>query len=53
MKFLIVGSKSDPASRNIMMNLMDIGGFNFHFIDGDMLDENNLDFEKIKFKTLI
>jgi D-aminoacyl-tRNA deacylase len=43
MKFLIVGSKSDPASRNIVMQLMDLDRFNFYFIDGDMLDSNQLD----------
>lgn len=46
-KFLIVGSKSDPASRNIMLNLMDIGGFDLHLIDGEMLKTENLDLEKI------
>ena len=46
-KFLIVGSKSDKASRNIILNLMDLGRFNYHIIDGDMLDTNNLDLEKI------
>jgi D-aminoacyl-tRNA deacylase len=44
MKFLIVGSKSDPASRNILMNLMDLErGFDYHIIDGDMLKTENLD----------
>lgn len=43
MNFLIVGSKFDPASRNIIMNLMDIGNFNYHFIDGDMTKTENLD----------
>lgn len=46
--FLIVGSKSDPASRNIMMNLIDLNNnFNFHFIDGDMTKTENLDLTKI------
>ena len=43
MNFLIVGSKFDPASRNIIMNLMDLGRFNYHIIDGDMTDTKNLD----------
>jgi D-aminoacyl-tRNA deacylase len=47
-KFLIVGSKSDPASRNIIMNLMDIGKFDFYIIEGEMLKTENLDPEKIK-----
>lgn len=47
MKFLIVGSKSDAASRNIIMNLMDLGHFNYHIIDGDMLVTENLDLSKI------
>ncbi len=46
-KFLIVGSKADPASRNIVMNLMDLGGFEFHLIEGEMLKTENLDLEKI------
>ena len=46
-KFLIVGSKSDTASRNIITNLMDIGRFNFHLISGDMLKTENLDLKKI------
>ena len=46
-KFLIVGSKSDPASRNIVLNLMDLGGFDFHLIEGDMLKTENLDLSKI------
>jgi len=52
-KFLIVGSKSDPASRNIIMNLMDIGHFDFHLIDGDMLKTENLDISKINEYDLI
>ena len=48
MKYLIVGSKFDTASRNIIMNLMDLGRFNYHLIDGDMLQSANLNFEKIK-----
>jgi D-aminoacyl-tRNA deacylase len=47
-KFLIVGSKSDPASRRIILSLMDMGRFNFHLIEGEMLSERNLDKEKIK-----
>ncbi|MDA3836659.1 MAG: hypothetical protein PF542_03475 [Nanoarchaeota archaeon] len=48
MKFLIVGSKTDPASRNIIMNLMDlVKGFEYHIIDGDMLKSENLNHEKI------
>jgi len=52
-KFLIVGSKSDPASRNIIMNLMDIGHFDFHLIDGDMLKTENLEISKINEYDLI
>lgn len=47
MKFLIVGSKSDPASRNIIMNLMELGNFKYHLIEGDMLNTNNLDQTRI------
>lgn len=47
-KFLIVGSKEDPASRNIILHLMELGGFNFHLINNDMLDGRNLNHEKIK-----
>ncbi len=47
MKTLIVGSKSDPASRNIVMNLMELGNFNFHIIEGDMTEEIFLDMNKI------
>ena len=46
-KFLIVGSKADPASRAIMMHLMEFGGFDLHIIEGDMLDGRNLNPEKI------
>jgi len=47
-KFLIVGSKSDPASRNIMLNLMDLApNLNFYSINGEMLKTENLDKEKI------
>ncbi|PJE81818.1 hypothetical protein COU58_00635 [Candidatus Pacearchaeota archaeon CG10_big_fil_rev_8_21_14_0_10_32_42] len=46
-KFLIVGSKADTASWNIVVNLMDLGNFEFHIIDGDMLDTRNLDRDKI------
>jgi len=46
-KFLIVGSKFDAASRNILMNLMDLGNFKYHIINGDMLKTENLNFEKI------
>lgn len=49
MKYLIVGSKIDPASRNIIINLMDLKrGLDYHIIDGDMLNSNNLDHELIK-----
>jgi len=47
-KYLIIGSKFDVASRNIIMNLMDLGRFNYHLINGDMLKSANLDFLKIK-----
>lgn len=43
MNFLIIGSKFDTASRNIIMNLMELGNFNYHFIDGDMTNTENLD----------
>lgn len=46
-KFLIIGSKEDPASSNIVTNLLDLGSFNVHFIDGDMLNTRNLDRDKI------
>ena len=46
-KFLIIGSKSDPASRNIIMNLMDLGKFNYSIIDEDMLKTENLHLNKI------
>lgn len=47
-KFLIVGSKADPASRNIVMNLMDlVRGIDYHIIDSDMTNTNNLDLGKI------
>jgi D-aminoacyl-tRNA deacylase len=47
MKFLIVGTKIDKASRNIMMNMIDLGGFSISSVDADILDERNLDLEKI------
>jgi len=46
-RFLIVGSKLDAASRNIIMNLMDLGQFNFSLVEGDMLNTENLDLPKI------
>jgi len=52
-KFLIVGTKIDPASRNIIMNLMDLGKFNFHLIDGEMLKTENLDLSKINEYDLV
>jgi D-aminoacyl-tRNA deacylase len=48
MKYLIVASKIDPASRNIVMNLMDLGRFEYHIIDGEMTKTENLDLAKIK-----
>jgi len=53
MKYLIVGSKFDTASRNIIMNLMDLGRYNYHLVDGDMLKSTSLDFDKIKAYDLI
>lgn len=53
MNFLIVGSKFDTASRNIIMNLMDLGKFNYHFIDGDMTNTANLDKELISKYDLV
>ena len=47
MKFLIIGTKADKASRNIMMNMIDLGGFSISSLDKDILNENNLDMEKI------
>ena len=47
MKYLIIGSKTDKASRNIVMNLMEFGGFDFHIIDDSMLKTENLDMTKI------
>jgi D-aminoacyl-tRNA deacylase len=52
-KFLIIGSKKDSASRNIIMHLMEFGRFDFHIIDGEMLDEKNLNQEKISKYDLI
>lgn len=52
-KFLIVGSKEDPASRNIIMHLMEFGGFDFDIIEGSMLNEKNLNQEKIKKYDLV
>lgn len=52
-KFLVVGSKSDPASRNILMALMDLGNFDKMVIEGDMLKTENLDLEKIKKYDLV
>ena len=46
-RFLVVGSKADPASRNIIMNLLDFGGFDLNLIGGDMLKTENLDLNKI------
>jgi len=51
--FLIVGSKADKASRNIIMNLIDFGGFNLHLIDENMLNTENLDLDKINKYDLI
>ncbi|MEA3414467.1 MAG: D-aminoacyl-tRNA deacylase [Nanoarchaeota archaeon] len=48
MKFLIIGTKIDKASRNIMMNMIDLGGFNISSIDTELFDEKDLDLEKIK-----
>ena len=54
MKFLIVGSKTDPASRNIIMNLMDLEqGFDYHIIDGDMLKTENLNLDLIRKYDLV
>lgn len=53
MKFLIVGSKSDPASRNIITNLMDLGQFEYLIIDDEMLVTENLDSGKIRQYDLI
>ncbi len=53
-KFLIIGSKADKASRNIIMNLMELGRFNYHLINGDMLKTENLNKELInKFDYVI
>jgi len=46
-KFLIVGSKMDRASRNIIMNLMELGRFNYHLINTEMIKTKNLDMERI------
>ncbi|MDP3966065.1 MAG: D-aminoacyl-tRNA deacylase [archaeon] len=48
-KFLVVGSRMDPASMNILTNLSDIseGKFDFYLIDGEMLDTRCLDRDKI------
>lgn len=43
MKFLIVGSKKDPASRNIITNLMDLGRFEYYIIEGDITNTDNFD----------
>ena len=52
-KFLIIGSKADPASRSIIMHLMEFGGFDLHIIEGDMLDGRNLSQEKINQYDLV
>jgi D-aminoacyl-tRNA deacylase len=53
MKFLVIGSKSDPASRNILMNLMEFREVDYYAIDGDMLKTENLDKSKIAQYDLI
>lgn len=53
MKFLVVGSKADPASRNILMNLMDFREVDYYAIDGEMLKTENLDLSKINQYDLI
>ena len=53
MKFLVVGSKNDPASRNMVLSMIDLGGFEISSIEGDMLYEKNLDLEKISKYDLI
>jgi D-aminoacyl-tRNA deacylase len=53
MKFLVIGSKADPASRNIILSMIDLGGFEISSIQGDMLEETNLDLEKISKYDLI
>jgi len=53
MKFLVVGSKSDPASRNILMNLIEFREVDYYAIDGDMLNTENLDKSKINQYDLI
>ncbi|MCR4327419.1 MAG: hypothetical protein NUV46_02460 [Nanoarchaeota archaeon] len=49
-KFLVVGSRGDLASKNIVANLLDLGSegrFEFYLIDGEMLDTKCLDSDKI------
>jgi D-aminoacyl-tRNA deacylase len=53
MKFLVIGTKSDPASRNILMTLMDYHEVDYYAIEGDMLKTENLDKSKIAQYDLI
>jgi D-aminoacyl-tRNA deacylase len=42
-KYLIVASKQDPAGINITTNLSQFAHFNYMLVDGEVLDEKNLD----------
>jgi D-aminoacyl-tRNA deacylase len=53
MKFLVVGSKSDPASRNILMTLMDYHEVDYYAIESDMLKTENLDKSKLNKYDLV
>jgi len=46
-KYLIVASKQDPAGINITIALSQFAHFNYHLVEGDILDENNLDLYRI------
>ncbi len=47
-KYLIVTSKQDKAGMNICSNLSQYNLFDFHLVDGSILDQKNLDLEKIE-----
>tara|TARA_Y100000310_G_scaffold151207_1_gene150740 strand:- start:505 stop:1305 length:801 start_codon:yes stop_codon:yes gene_type:complete len=46
-KFLIIASKKDRAGVNITTQLSKLGEFNFYLRDEEIIDDTNLDYEKI------
>ncbi len=46
-KYLIVASKQDKAGINITTNLSQFGEFNFHLVDGEITNTENLSLERI------